>query len=848
MPNKQITNFSQTSIPELYKIFKSRANGLCDKEIPERWRQYGHNEIKRANQRSGFKIFFSQFTNPLVLILLIASVVSGFLGEIFSTIVIVAMVLISSFLAFFQEYRSEKTVEALQNKVALKTNVWRNGKIIAVKARDLVPGDIVMIDVGKIIPADLRLIKSDDLVVNESALTGESFPVEKSSEMALSTKPEASTKNIVFLGTNVLEGSGQGIVIATGSQTELGKTAKMLDEKELKSEFQKGISDFGYFLFKIIVFFSLAIFLFLALYHGQWLEALMFSLAIAVGISPELLPVIITINLSRAAHKLSKRQVIVKRLMAIENLGNADVLCTDKTGTLTEGNIVLKKYLDLGGQTHEAIIANAQLCNNYVINKNISGNVLDNAIIEYAKKNKLTGLIEAEKIIDDIAFDYSRRRMSVIVEKNKKRRLIAKGATEEILAVCSEVFWNGKKNNIKLKLASIRKKIETFEKQGYKVLLIAEKTIENKKDYTKEDESELTLSGILLFVDPPKEDAKQIIKSFEDLGVQIKILTGDSVNSAKWFCREIGFDSKSVISGAMLDKMSSGQLLHSAKKYSLFAKVNPEHKQKIVKALNGAGLAVAFLGDGVNDAPSLKSADVGITVDTAVDVAKEAADVILLKKSLDVLIEGIKEGRRTFGNTLKYIFCTISSNFGNMLSVTGAALVLPYIPLLPVQILLLNFLSDVPLLAVSTDKVDEEYLKKPKHWDIKKIKKFMSYFGLASSLFDFITFGFLLYVVKASMPLFQTGWFWQSFLTEVLLIFVVRTKRWIWQSRPARPLIIATLLTVLAVLVVIYSKIGSIFNFTPIPIKVNLVIIAISLVYFSVVELGKKAFYKKYGL
>jgi Mg2+-importing ATPase len=330
--------------------------------------------------------------------------------------------------------------------------------------------------------------------------------------------------------------------------------------------------------------------------------------------------------------------------------------------------------------------------------------------------------------------------------------------------------------------------------------------------------------------------------------VEIKILTGDSESAAKWFCREIGFDSGAVISGASLEKMKNHELTQAAKKYKLFAKVTPEHKQKIVKALNEAGLAVAFLGDGVNDAPSLKSADVGITVDTAVDVAKEAADVILLKKSLEVLIEGIKEGRRTFGNTLKYIFCTISSNFGNMFSVTGAALVLPYIPLLPVQVLLLNFLSDAPLLAVSADKVDEEYLKKPKHWDITKIKKFMAYFGLASSVFDFITFGFLLFVVKASMPLFQSGWFWQSFLTEVLLIFVVRTKRWFWQSRPARAIFISTILTLIAVLVILYTQIGNIFGFVPIPWRINLVIVAIALAYFSAVEFGKKAFYKKYGI
>jgi Mg2+-importing ATPase len=834
---------------ELFKKLETRSDGLTAKEAIVRLKFFGHNEIARANRRGAFKILISQFTNPLVLILLIASAVSGFLGEITSTIVIVAMVLISSGLSFFQEYRSEKTVEALKKRVSLKASVWRDGKLEVISALHLVPGDLVVLDVGKVVPADLRLVNNDDLVLNESSLTGESFPVEKSSEPQIVRDylPQAMN-NLVFMGTNVLEGSGKGVVIATGRKTEIGRTAKMLDEKEIKSEFQKGISDFGFFLFKIIIFFSFAVFLFLALYHGRWLEALMFSLAIAVGISPELLPIIITINLSRAASKLSKQKVIVKRLMAIENLGNADVLCTDKTGTLTDGKIILKDYLDFEGKKHEAIIANAQLCNNYAITKNISGNMLDNAIIDFAKKNKFTKLISTEKIIDDIAFDYQRRRMSVVVEKNNKRRLIAKGAVEEVLAVCSHVYLKGKKVAIKTKLADVKKRIDDYEKQGFKALLIAEKEIEIKKNYKKEDEGGLVLSGILLFVDPPKKDAKEIIKSFNDLGVDIKILTGDSENSAKWFCREIGFGVQSVISGSALNKMNSQELMRAAKKYNIFAKVSPEHKQKIVKALNEAGLAVAFLGDGVNDAPSLKSADVGITVDTAVDVAKEAADVILLKKSLNVLIEGIKEGRRTFGNTLKYIFCTISSNFGNMLSVTGAALVLPYIPLLPVQVLLLNFLSDMPLLAVSADNVDEEYLKKPKHWDVKKIKKFMSYFGLASSFFDFVTFGFLLYIIHASMPLFQSGWFWQSFLTEVFLIFVVRTKRWFWQSGPAKALVVSTVLTMILALVILYTPINSFFGFTSLPLGANLTIVGIALAYFLVVEFGKKAFYRKYGI
>lgn len=849
MPNEILKNYNKLSIAEIYKTFNTKFNGLTTTEAEKRLHLYGANIINRVNHHGPLKIFFSQFTNPLVLILLIASIFSGFLGDIFSTIVIFVIILISSLLAFFQEYSSEKTVEALQKRVALKTNVLRNGKMTLIDVNYLVPGDVVLLDVGKIIPADLFLIESDDLVINESSLTGESFPVEKSCKLEKDLKEEgSSSKNLVFMGTNVLEGSAKGVVIATGLKTELGKTSKMLAEVEPKSEFQKGISKFGFFLFKVIIFFSLSIFLFLAFYKGDWLGALLFSLAIAVGISPELLPVIITINLSRAAHKLVKKEVIVKRLMAIENLGNTDILCTDKTGTLTKGNIILKDYLDFNDKTTETLLVKAQLCNNYTITKNISGNVLDSAIIEYAKEHKLNKLISEDKIIDDIAFDYQRRRMSVVVEKNHQRKLISKGAVEEIIAVCSHVLWHQEKVAINKKLSYLKKKIENFENQGYKVLLLAEKNIKDKKNYDKDDESDLTLLGALLFIDPPKEDAKQIIQSFEDLGVKIKILTGDSKNSAKWFCKEIGFNHGGVILGDKLDKLSKRELISVVKKNHVFAKMTPENKQRIVKALNSAGMAVAFLGDGVNDAPALKSADIGISVDTAVDVAKEAADVILLKKSLNVIIEGIKEGRRTFGNTLKYIFCTISSNFGNMFSVTGAAIFLSYIPMLPVQILLLNFLSDIPMLAVSGDKVDEEYLNKPRHWDIKKIKKFMIYFGLISSFFDFVAFGFLLLIFKATMPLFQTGWFWQSFLTEVILIFVVRTKRWFWQSKPTRSLVIAAFITIILVLGVIYTKLADVFYLVPLPFSVNITIIGITLIYFMVVEFAKKAFYKKYGI
>jgi Mg2+-importing ATPase len=489
----------------------------------------------------------------------------------------------------------------------------------------------------------------------------------------------------------------------------------------------------------------------------------------------------------------------------------------------------------------------AQLFNCLNLKSNICYNPLDQAIFDYATKTKQKKNTNGYKVIDDIAFDFKRRRMGVVVS-NKQRLLIVKGASEEMLSVCSHLINNGKKEAIGPHLKAIRDKIKFQESQGFKTLLVASREIENKSKYGVCDEHGLALLGFLVFSDPPKKTARQSLDMFRELGVNIKLLTGDTAESAKFLAKETGFVATKTVLGSRLDCLSDAAFKKLVNEVDIFAKVTPEHKLKIVKALKESGHNVAFLGDGVNDAPALRAADVGISVDSATDVAKEAADVILLKKSLPVLIDGIKEGRRTFGNTIKYIFCTISSNYGNMFSVVGASIILPFIPLLPVQVLLLNFLSDFPMLAVSTDTVDEEYLKKPKHWDIKKIKKFMNYFGFASSAFDFLTYGFLLLIVHASMPLFQVGWFWQSFLTEVLLIFVVRTRKWFFQSRPSRGLVVAFVLTIAIVLGIMYTPLASYFGFARMPLWVNLCLVMLAFGYFIVVELGKKWFYKRYDI
>ena len=832
----------------VFSTLLSSPKGLSLKEAKKRLEKNGKNEIATHKSRPAIVIFFLQFSNPLILILLLASVISGFLGEVISTVIIIVTIIISGCISFIQEYRSEKTVELLRKRVALKTEVIRENKIVTISASELVVGDVVILSLGKVVPADLRLFESNGLAINESILTGESFPVEKIIEehKVKDYLPQAMV-NLAFMGTFVAQGSGRGVVIATGKKTEFGKTAKLLNNKSAPSQFQKGINELGYFLFKIIILFSLAIFLFLAVARGDWLVSLLFALSIAVGISPELLPMIITVNLSQAARILAKNKVIVKKLSAIENLGNADILCTDKTGTITEGEIILKDYFDFSGANNPEILKLGLLCNSLALKKNYFSNPLDEAVMKFRRVGENKTLTKGYRIVDCLPFDFQRRRMSVVIKK-EERSIITKGAADEILKVCDHVLVNGKNYQLSGKrLKEIKNLIDQQEAQGFKIILLAKKEIIEKK-YVVSDEQGLILMGYLVFFDPPKKTVIKSLMAFREMGVTVKLITGDTAESATFLAQTTGFANLEVCLGSQLDRMNDAELRMAVGDHDIFAKTTPEHKLKIVRALRDKGHGVAFLGDGVNDSPALREADAGISVNSATDIARESADIILLKKDLRILIQGIKEGRKNFGNTLKYIFCTISSNYGNMFSVIGAAIILPFIPMLPVQILMLNFISDLPMLAISSDNVDDEYLRKPKQWDIKKIRRFMNYFGLLSSLFDFITFGFLILVAKASMSMFQTGWFWQSFLSEVVLIFIVRTKKWFWQSLPSKILFIASILTLLLVLFILYTPIAQLFGFELMPLWINFSIIGITLVYFVVVEFGKKWFYNKYGI
>jgi len=671
---------------ELYSLLSSSKNGLDLNEAEARLKKFGPNEIKEF-RRGGFEIFLSQYKNPLILILIAASFVSGFLGEWFDASIIVLMIFVNSMMGFLQEYRSEKAVAALKKKISRRALAIRQGKEIPIDASLLVVGDLVKLAPGDIVPSDLRILEANNLLIDEAVITGESFPSEKISEkIQIEEGTLQDLKNIAFCGTNVVAGTGIGLVYATGESTEIGKTAYYLKKSEPETEFQKGIRRFGNFL--VVIILSLVVFIFVAnitlkplIFNIQpnILEALLFSLALAIGITPELLPIIITINLSRGAIAMSKKGVVVKKLMSIEDMGNSDILCTDKTGTLTYGEVYLKDYFLFNGEKDEKILDFALLASTQ--DKEVAKNLpLEAAIEKYAAKEKgKTRNLKNFQIIDEIPFNFNRRINSVLVRDNKRFLIVSKGSTEAILARCDRIFLGDKEAEIKDYLFDLKTKYVDLSKKGFRVLSLAYKNVKPKKKITKEDEANFTFLGFLIFSDESKKEARETLKKLEKLGVTIKILTGDNEYVASYICREVDLKVEKILTGDVINSLNDQQLMDLVYQTTVFARITPEHKVRIIKALKNLGHTVAFLGDGANDAPALRTADVGVSVDSAVDVAKEAADIVLMQKSLEVLIEAVKGGRTTFGNSMKYIFAVSSSNFGNMFSLAGASMFLSFL-------------------------------------------------------------------------------------------------------------------------------------------------------------------------
>jgi len=834
----------------LFSRFHTSENGLEDGEAAGRLVQYGLNEIPSAERRTSLSIFWAQFKSPLVYVLIFASVLAGFLGEITEAVIIVTIMLVNALLGFAQEHKSERAVDELRKYLSYTATVVRNGKKITIDTSKLVPGDLVYLAIGDVVPADIRLLVADDFQTNESVLTGESTPVDKNTSPVEIDKPlPHQLSNIALMGSTVADGSGRGVIVATGKRTYFGHVATKLALLPPKTDFQKNIASFGNFLVKLILLLTVFVFLVNSLLGHGILESLIFSLALAVGIIPEALPVIITVGLSGGALRLVKKNVVVKRLEAIEDIGNVNVLCTDKTGTLTQNKIVAQSIVDIKGNFDLELLKFTLLCNTAVVEGDkILGNPIDVAIWDFARAHNFNEERLTEfKLIHEIPFGFNRRRMSVVVSIGGRRLLISKGAPEAILDVSVSAGNETKTQPMTEAKTSASSLIEKYRQAGNRLIALAVKEAEEKSDYSVIDEVGLTFLGLLVLSDPPKEDAAPAISRLKALGIKLKILSGDDPVVTADVCHKLGIDTQGqVVTGTDIEKMDDISLRKTAEVNDVYGRVTPEQKYAIVAALKKNGHVTGFLGDGVNDAPALKLADVGISVDSGVQVAKEASSIILVKKSLSVIADGVAEGRKAFGNMTKYIMNTISANLGNMLTLAAASLFLPFIPLLPSQILLTNLLSDAPLLTISTDNLDEEDLRTPKRWNMRLIAKFALFFGLISSIFDFITISLLIYLLNAGPELFRTGWFLESVMSEILVTFSIRTKRRFYKSRPSNLLIATSIIVASLALLIVYSPFGLLFEFVKPPLWFLGLIFGILACYFLMVEVLKHLFFNRY--
>jgi Mg2+-importing ATPase len=842
VPLKNKDDIAYLSTDAVLLLLRSSRAGLTSKEAYDRLKIYGANELSKRQKRGAVIQFLTRFKSPLVIILMIAGLISGLTRQAINAAIILSIILVSVVLDFYQESKAEKASDMLKEKVATTATVLRDGRKQEIKLSQVVPGDILYLSAGDIAPADARVIESKDLFMNQSALTGESFPVEKAS--SIHSSRDASLiewKDYLFMGTSVVSGSATAVAVKTGSSTEYGKIAKKLAGRQPETEFERGIRKFGYLIMQVTVFLVIFVFLVNSLYMRDVLQSLLFAVALAVGITPELLPMIITVNLSRGAMAMAKKGVIVKRLSSIQDFGSMDVLCTDKTGTLTENKITLVKHIDIEGNDDEKVLLFSFLNSLYETGLK---SPIDDAILRHKEVDT-----RGYEKIDEIPFDFIRKRVSIVAEIEGQRFLISKGAPEEISEVCSSVEL---RNQIGTITGDLRKEIEQrfseLSSDGFRVLAISYKRVEvSKQVFSVDDENEMSFLGFVAFIDPPKETARESLQLLRKAGVEVKILTGDNEKVTSKICEQLGFEVKDIVLGKEIAEMHDDALIRVVERANVFARVTPAQKDRILHALKNNQHVLGFLGDGINDAPSLKTADVGISVDNAVDVAKETADIILLEKKLRVLNDGVLEGRKTFGNTMKYIMMGTSSNFGNMFSVAGGSLFLPFLPMLPVQILLNNLLYDLSGLSIPTDNVDFEYVSKPKKLDISLIRRFMIFLGPISSVFDFLTFFLLLFLLNSTAPLFQTAWFIESLCTQVLVVFVIRTRRWpFYKSRPSVFLLLSCLGIVAIALVLPLTPVGVLFQFTEPPWVFFVFLAGLTVAYLLIVDFLKAWFYRRY--
>ena len=852
----KLKEYGKMDNEEILKKFKTSYEGLSCVEIEEKQDEYGKNILDFKNNNTVFNRLKEAFINPFNIVLILVAIITFFTDVIIATnkdyltfILIVSTVFISAMISFFQQTNSDKAAQKLKKMISNKIDIIRDGNAEVIDVEEIVPGDIVKLSSGDMIPGDVRFLETKDLFIDQASLTGESNQVEKFSVLKDSNAELTDISNIGFMGTNVVSGTALSIIVGTGNKTYFGSMTKSLYSVNEKNSFEKGVDSVSKLLIKFMVV-MVPIILIINLYtKGNWWESLIFAITIAVGLTPEMLPVIMTSTLAKGAVDMSKKKTIVKRLSSIQTFGEMNILCTDKTGTLTEDEIVLEKYMDVEGNESKRVLKHAFL-NSYF--QTGLKNLIDVAIISRAEKENMSILKETYIREDEIPFDFSRRRMSVVLrDKNDKRQLITKGAVDEIMSICSYIDMNGEVIELTQELKE--KTYKVYEKnnhEGLRIVAVAQKNnIHGIEAFGVDDEQNMVLIGFVGFLDPPKESAKQAINALKKHGVDTVVLTGDSEGVAVNVCKKVGISTENCLTGKDIEYMTDNELKEKAKRCHLYSKLSPLQKQRIVRIYQEQGNTVGYMGDGINDSPPLKQADVGISVDTAVDIAKETADIILLEKDLNVLEQGVIIGRKTFTNILKYLKMATSGNFGNMLSIIIASIFLPFLPMLPIHILIQNLLNDFAQIGMPFDNVDSEYLQRPEKWNTKELEKYMFRFGIISTFLDVLCFIILWFVMKFNTieksVLFQTGWFAFGIISQTLIIHLMRTPNIPFvTSKPSKQLVISTLLITILTLIISFTDISVMFDLSKLPPQYGIAIFGLMIIYAIIIQIYKKIYLK----
>lgn len=847
-PDERDAFWTRSGDEQLVALQASR-DGLTSQEAARRLAVWGPNRVRSTRERSDAAMLLGQFRSPIILILIAAAALSAFLGDSVDAAIIIAIVAVSGVLTFWQERGAADAVKRLLDVVRVRANTLRDSREVAIAHEDLVPGDVLLLSAGATIPADCLLLESTDLFVDEATLTGESFPTAKQAGPTAAASPITGRSGAVFMGTHVVSGAARAVVVVTGPATEFGSVAQRLASVPPETDFEHGVRRFGYLLMEMTLLLVIAIFAINVFLHKPVIDSFLFSLALAVGLTPQLLPAIISINLAHGARRMARSKVIVKRLDAIEDFGSMDVLCSDKTGTLTEGVVTLSGAWDVRGNESEDVLLYAYLNSFYETGFT---NPID-AAIRAARRFDLTRVTK----LDEEPYDFVRKRLTVLVEREGRPLMVTKGAFSNVMEVCTHARTP---TGSVVRLDEVRSEVERLfqdlSARGYRTLGVAIRDDLADRVIDTSWERDMTLVGVVAFLDPLKAGAAEAVERLKGLGIRLCVITGDNAAVARTISKQMGLETPSVLTGVELRTMHEMALVHRVSTVDIFAEIEPDQKERLVRALKKAGHVVGYLGDGINDASALHAADVGISVNSAVDVAKESADIVLLEAGLDVLEQGVRDGRATFANTLKYVFMATSANFGNMFSMAGASLFLPFLPLLPTQILLTNLLTDFPEMTIASDDVDAELVERPRRWDIGFIRRFMVVFGLLSSIFDYLTFGALLWVMRLpvwsagsvaghAQALFRTGWFVESVLSASMVVLVIRTRRPLFRSRPGKLLAAATAVIWAVTLAIPYTPVGALFKFVPLPWPFLLMLAVILAAYLTGAELAKRAFYRR---